>query len=58
MYMFKCASFRFVVPSSNKKDLRSIEQTLNDMKSRKRPKMDSTESDDSLEQTAIKRTKD
>lgn len=30
----------FIVPSANKKDLRSIEQTLNDMKSRKKPKLD------------------
>ena len=30
----------FPVPSSNKRDLRSIEQTLNDLKSRKKPKLD------------------
>nr|CAF04077.1 sperm associated antigen [Suberites domuncula] len=31
------------VPSSNKRDLRSIEQTLNDMKSRKRPRLDNSD---------------
>ena len=31
----------FTVPSSNKRDLRSIEQTLNDMRSRKKPRLDS-----------------
>ena len=36
----------YVVPSANKRDLRSIEQTLNDMKSRKKPKLDSEQSSD------------
>ena len=31
----------YAVPSANKRDLRSIEQTLNDMRSRKKPKLDS-----------------
>ena len=32
------------VPSANKRDLRSIEQTLNDMKHRKKQKLESNES--------------
>ena len=42
MYRWRSVLHIFVlVPSANKRDLRSIEQTLNDMKSRKKPKLDS-----------------